>query len=264
VNIFKMPVHPAAAVFPMLPDDELDALAADITEHGLRYPLIVKDEHLIDGRNRREACRRAGIEPQVAELNGDDPVAYIVSTNINRRNMTRGQRAMALAKLYPEPEKGGRGKKVSVTEGFSSGKLSEARTVLACLPEAADAVLVGTKSLSDAYAEAIKVREDLDSETRRLERLRQRAPDLADLVDDSRMRLTEAESAYETRQEAARRERLAVLAMLDGMERLLDAVATGKRRANVVAHLTQADDRKRAQTLCRAWIKNLTETLEAL
>jgi hypothetical protein len=38
-----------------------------------------------------------------------------------RRNLTKGQQAMALARIYPEPEKGGRGKKSEAT------KLREAR-----------------------------------------------------------------------------------------------------------------------------------------
>jgi hypothetical protein len=37
---------------------------------------------LIDGRNRREACRRAGIIPDHVLLDGQDPVAYIISANI--------------------------------------------------------------------------------------------------------------------------------------------------------------------------------------
>jgi len=40
-----------------------------------------------------------------------------------------GQRAMAVAILYPEPEKGGRGKKEKAPEtcGFSRQRLSQAR-----------------------------------------------------------------------------------------------------------------------------------------
>jgi hypothetical protein len=46
---------------------------------------------------------------------------------------------MAVAMMCPEPEKGGRGKNSSVTEGFdiSSGRLSMARTVLRALPTVA-------------------------------------------------------------------------------------------------------------------------------
>ena len=66
--------------------------------------------------------------------------------------MTKGQRAVAM--IYPEPEKGGRGKKSSVTEGFSSERLSLARTVLQYAGDLADSVLAGSDSLDDAYKTA--------------------------------------------------------------------------------------------------------------
>ena len=49
---------------------------------------------------------------------------------------------MALAMLYPEPEKGGRGHKGKATEtsGFSQQRLREARAVLHHSPELARAV----------------------------------------------------------------------------------------------------------------------------
>ncbi len=42
--------------------------------------------------------------------------------NLQRRNLTKGQAAMALAMIYPEPEKGGRGNK-----GSRDGKVSANR-----------------------------------------------------------------------------------------------------------------------------------------
>ncbi len=38
-------------------------------------------------------------EPDVIELNGQDPIAYVLSANIHRRHMTKGQRAMAVAMI---------------------------------------------------------------------------------------------------------------------------------------------------------------------
>jgi len=63
-------------------------------------------------------------------------------------HMTKGQRAMAVATIYPEPEKGGRGQKFFVTKGFSEGHLSKARTVLAASTSMATDVLAGTLSLA--------------------------------------------------------------------------------------------------------------------
>ena len=247
----------------MLSDDELKELADDIKVNGLLHPIIVKDGVLIDGRNRREACRLAGVEPRLEELNGTDPVAYILATNINRRHLTKGQRAMAVAKLYPEPAKGGRGNTNPIKDiGFSRQYVDHARTVLRWLPELADHVLAGTKPLNEAYAEAQRLKEQADDEPPRLARLRERAPDLADLVDEGRMRLTEAESAHATRQEDARRQRQANLDILNGLDRMFAVFADDKQRREFVDSLT-ADDRRRAMTLLRAWIKNFSITVEA-
>src|SRR6516165_3714670 len=56
-------------------------------------------------------------------------LAYIVSANLNRRNLTKGQQAMALAMIYPEPARG-RGKtddakKHAETSSFSYRRSNE-------------------------------------------------------------------------------------------------------------------------------------------
>ena len=59
---------------------------------------------------------------QFAKINGADPRAFIVSSNVERRSLTAGQKAIATALIWPEPEKGGRGKKtnpVDLTGVFS-------------------------------------------------------------------------------------------------------------------------------------------------
>jgi hypothetical protein len=61
----------------------------------------------------------------------ESPPTY-AEQGIDKKLAMRAQRlAMAVAMLYPEPKKGGRGKKNSVeTTGFSVERLSRARTVL--------------------------------------------------------------------------------------------------------------------------------------
>src|SRR4029450_11207561 len=104
-----MPVHPAAAVFPMLPDDELAELAEDIKANGLHHPIVRNTQgQIVDGRNRYVACRRAGVAPTFTTLADDvDALAYILSENIRRRHMSRGQQAMAIA-LMVETDEGKR------------------------------------------------------------------------------------------------------------------------------------------------------------
>jgi ParB-like chromosome segregation protein Spo0J len=64
----------------MMPDDELRELAEDIRTNGLQQPIVVDaDGQLIDGRNRLVACKLVKVEQRFEKLNGQDPIAYIVS-----------------------------------------------------------------------------------------------------------------------------------------------------------------------------------------
>ena len=59
-----MKIDPVPEMFPLMAEDELDELDADIKTNGLINPIVLDSEGtLIDGRNRLEACCRAEIEP---------------------------------------------------------------------------------------------------------------------------------------------------------------------------------------------------------
>jgi hypothetical protein len=105
---------------------------------------------LVDGRNRRMACLALGIVPDYVLLDGQDPMTYILSANIHRRHMSKGQRAMLMAILYPE---GGRGKTPRHVE-FSGERLRLARFVLRYASDLLDPVRSGAISLDNAYEEA--------------------------------------------------------------------------------------------------------------
>ena len=95
-------VHPAAALFPMMTADELQALADDIRENGLREPIETYDGQIIDGRNRLEACKLSGVTPRMREWDGEGSLtAYIVSKNLRRRHLTPSQRAELGRELEP-------------------------------------------------------------------------------------------------------------------------------------------------------------------
>jgi ParB-like chromosome segregation protein Spo0J len=70
----ELAVHPVAALFPMLADDELDELAASIKANGLLQPIVLdKDGAILDGRHRLKACGKAGVKPRFETYKGDDP-----------------------------------------------------------------------------------------------------------------------------------------------------------------------------------------------
>jgi ParB/RepB/Spo0J family partition protein len=208
-------VHPVAALFPMLADDELDELAADIREHGLIHPIVVDAEGtLIDGRNRLRACQLANVKPRFTTLEPErDPVAYILSENVQRRHLSKGQQAMAVAKakLFATNN---RQIDLAAEVGVSQSRISYAVVVLQYAPDLADAVLAGAESLDKAYAAAQSLKqsraEQQAAATRAqadLQRLHHEAPDLADLVAEERMTLSEALAALRQRQDEERQHR---------------------------------------------------------
>lgn len=89
--------HPAAEAFPMHDQDELNRLAVDIVQNGLRHPIITTpDGQVLDGRNRLAACELVSVEPTFEVYDGD-PWAYSRSVNLHVRNMSTGQKAAACA-----------------------------------------------------------------------------------------------------------------------------------------------------------------------
>ena len=206
-------IHAAAAIFPMLPEDELAELAADIKANGLIHPIVIDaDGALIDGRNRMAACRMAGVEPRFTSLNGRDPITYILSANINRRNLTAGQRAMAAAKLFLENNRNQT--QAGSLSGVSQSRIAKANIVLKHAPELADAVLAGTEQLNPAYEYARQRKEEQASRADRqrgmeydLAAMRRNASDLADLVDEERMALREALTIWEQRKQEDREQK---------------------------------------------------------
>lgn len=208
--VLRFDVHPLAAVFPMMTDGELAELAEDIKANGLLHPIIIDtDSKLVDGRNRLRACEIAGIEPKVEQIDGRDARAFIVSANLQRRNLTKGQQAMALAMIYPEPARG-RGKKdealgkLPENGGFKRELLRQARMVLRHDPDMAQLVLSGGEHLDKAHATITARQQEASGIEARLVRLREMAPDLADLVFEERMTLGEALAAAHQRAEERR------------------------------------------------------------
>lgn len=91
--------HPAAELFPMVREDELEKLASDIAANGLREPVVLYEGQILDGRNRLRACELAGIEPRFEEWDGQgSPLAFVLSRNLHRRHLDESQRAVIAAR----------------------------------------------------------------------------------------------------------------------------------------------------------------------
>jgi ParB-like chromosome segregation protein Spo0J len=121
-------IHPLAAKFKMMSDDELEELGADMKENGQREPVLFAEikgkKTLIDGRNRMAAGFLVGMT--VAEImaapelagNPKELKAHILSKNVHRRHLSRADRADALrgfVKANPEKSDRAIAKKVGVS-----------------------------------------------------------------------------------------------------------------------------------------------------
>lgn len=212
----------------MLTEDELREMAVSIKEHGQYVACRMDAEGVgLDGRNRVAACALAGVDPTWEPYDGD-AIAFIVEVNSERRHLTTGQRAMAVAigLVANGARKNGKFKRGSVPDntGTSVGgnrwtdAVRQAGIVMDHAPDLADAVLAGTTKLDAAHKEADEIRQgkarldavggelaalvntgviDLAEAERRAdeaERIDELDADLAERVRDASVTLDEAET----------------------------------------------------------------------
>jgi hypothetical protein len=144
--------------------------------------VVLPDGTLLDGRNRAEACRRAGVTPTTTVYTGDDPVGYVMSVNLERRHLNEDERGFLAVRLLPMLEEQARlrmlaGKRVNPGAGLPQGSADERRSVAA----AAAAVNVAARRVKQA------------------KRITEQAPDLIPDVVGGRLSMSKAETKVRER-----------------------------------------------------------------
>lgn len=92
------PFHEAANIFPLMEGEAFKAFVNDIKVNGLQDEIAMYEGAILDGRNRYRACKEAGREPRFKDVNPDDPVVYVHSENLHRRQLTTPQLGMVAAR----------------------------------------------------------------------------------------------------------------------------------------------------------------------
>jgi ParB/Sulfiredoxin domain len=180
-----MKVHPVADLFPMMNEEELADLAQDIKTHDLIHPIVISNdgEVLIDGRNRLRACEIAGVKPRFERMNGHaDPVAFILSNNVARRQMTKGQIAITIGRVRLLDSNNSTQAEMGRAFGVAQSALAQAEIINRHAPELADQVLTRAITFDDAYTKARGRKAEAQANQEKIDLLRKEAPDLADLA----------------------------------------------------------------------------------
>ena len=96
----RLPFHELATLFPPMSDEEYEGLKADIAMNGVHQPVAVWRGQVIDGLHRYKVCRELGVEAPLRYLGDEtDPVAFVLSANMSRRQLTPSQKVIITAQL---------------------------------------------------------------------------------------------------------------------------------------------------------------------
>jgi len=167
--------HPIADIWPMMADDDIQSLSADIKSLGLLAPVWIYEGKILDGRNRAKACQMAGVKVETKTYTGDNPVAFAFSLNEKRRHLSSGARAALAVEAKPlyeaEAKKRQIRKPKSVVEkvpqqntrksrdkaatdfGTNGRYVTQAEKVKAQAPEVFEKLKQGKVSMQDAMRE---------------------------------------------------------------------------------------------------------------
>lgn len=168
--------HEYANFFPMLHGEALDALREDIRQHGVREPVVFLGDAILDGRNRYMCARDLGIEYPRVEYDGADPLGFVISHNLHRRHLTESQRASVAAKVA----------NMRLGDNQHSGASANLPTQVS-VSGAAKLLNVSERSVTSAR------------------KVRERAPELIEAVDDGSLKVSLAAEVAELPSEARER-----------------------------------------------------------
>jgi len=99
-----MKFRPEAEIWPIMSEQELRTLAANIDVNGQQYPISLYQGEILDGRNRWLAITKFsenGSEPVFETVAPDSPISFVISRNETRRHLKESQRAWAAAGAVP-------------------------------------------------------------------------------------------------------------------------------------------------------------------
>ena len=238
----KLEQHPLSRAFPGMAEEEFQDLVNDINSHGQREPGVLYEGKVLDGWHRYLACEKAGIPFAHEELEGLDPVAYVVLKNLRRRHLNASQRAAAMvacSRWAPasRPQKDAAAAPFSTVLEMAKGADVSPRTITQA-----------KKAHQAGLGEAVKEGK-LSAE---------RAAELADLPDEKRARALQGHDAPPKAK--TRRENVGALhARIAELEAERDKARASLADMEDIAKATDAVEQKEEYRQIRALQAELTE-----
>src|SRR6266568_8143723 len=100
----ELTTHPLADIFPLMEGKEFDLLVEDIKANGLREPITIFEDKILDGRNRYRAVLKAERQYRLNDASFKPyteakPLEFVISANVHRRHLDTSQRALTAARL---------------------------------------------------------------------------------------------------------------------------------------------------------------------
>ena len=175
--------HPLADIFPLIEGAEFDKLVADIRAHGVREVIWLYDDKILDGRNRYRAAQTAGTDCPTRTYDGDDPLAFVISTNLKRRHLNPSQLAfvaLAIERVEAELAKermrlggvhkgmqliadpGEAREKAAEAIGVNRQYVSDAKKIEKEAPQLAEEIKTGKKTIPQAKKEIVEAQRKID------------------------------------------------------------------------------------------------------
>lgn len=188
--------HPAACIFPMMPDEDLQALADDIATHGLREPVVTFQGKVLDGRNRSAACVIAQVKPKTVEFRGtaSDALSFVWSKNRTRRHLSSSQAAIADAKRAQLDEEYQKAIAATVAEQPKGGRPKTGTNN--CTGKKDTSVLTDSKRAASAGTNRTYIKP--------AEKIVATRPDLAEKIEQGKLTIPQATAEIKRTEKAAK------------------------------------------------------------
>lgn len=106
-----MKSHELSQILPEMETADLQALAENIKQEGLKEEIVTFEGKILDGRSRFAACKLVGVKPATRAFgdrksDGDNPLNFVLSENVHRRHLTNEQRAIIAGELSMRSQPG--------------------------------------------------------------------------------------------------------------------------------------------------------------